>query len=114
MQDVLERYPDIDVMTTTEVDARLLALVGPSALSSAARMWGSGWRRGAAGKATLMATGYWWLGLAAGLGSKFLTDHGGAKRERLEALGRAVALAERQAAATTCAAVPAVKILPKN
>ena len=153
VQAALERYPDIDVMTTTEVHARLLALgmgdrVADSGISEAALQQkieaasgmadGSGavdWLpggasvalialsalvdrsisleqrsaqagervaavgvTGVAGKAALMATGYWWLGLAAGLGSKFLADHGGAKRERLEALRRAVEAAERQAA----------------
>ncbi|HQQ69850.1 MAG TPA: hypothetical protein PLL92_06000 [Alicycliphilus sp.] len=153
VQAALERYPDIDVMTTTEVHARLLALgmgdrVADSGISEAAlqqkieaasgmadaagtvdwlpggasvalialsalvdrsvsleqRSAQAGERvaavgvTGVAGKAALMATGYWWLGLAAGLGSKFLADHGGAKRERLEALRRAVEAAERQAA----------------
>lgn len=148
----LERYPDIDVMTTTEVHARLLALgvgdrvtdsgisevllqhkieaaaglaapdgvvdwlpggasVALIALSALVDRSVSLEQRGAqagermaavgvtgvAGKATLMATGYWWLGLAAGLGSKFLADHGGHKRQRLDALQRAVEIAERQA-----------------
>lgn len=169
VQEALQRYPDIDLLTTTEVHARLLALgagerVADSGISATAlqqkieaasgiadagdavdwlpggvsvalialsalvdrsvsleqRSAQAGERvaavgvTGAAGHAALMATGYWWLGLAAGLGSKFLADHGGAKRERLEALRRAVALAERQAAATTPAALPAVKRLPKN
>lgn len=169
VQQALQRYPDIDVMTTTEVHARLLALgagdrVTDSGINEAAlqhkieaaagmadpgnavdwlpgsasvalialsalvdrsvsleqRSAQAGERMaavgvtGAAGKAALMATGYWWLGLAAGMGSKFLADHGGAKRERLEALRRAVTLAERQAAATRPAVIPALKRLPKN
>lgn len=169
VQEALERYPDIDVMTTTEVHARLLALgagdrVADSGISevalqnkieAAAGMADAGdaadWLpggasvalialsalvdrsvsleqrsahagervaavgvTGAAGKATLMATGYWWLGLAAGLGSKFLADHGGAKRERLEALRRAVELAERQASEVRPVAVPMVRGLPKK
>lgn len=143
----LERYPDIDVTTTSEVYAQLMAAgvtggLVDSGISIAAlenkieaadSISGDGdWvpgsasvallalaafmdhsvsleRRGAmfgenvssvglsgaAGQAVLATTGYWWLGLAAGMGSRFLAKHGGAKRERLDTLRTMVDMAEK-------------------
>lgn len=143
----LERYPDIDVTTTSEVYAQLMAAgvtggVVDSGISIAAlenkieaadsisgdgdwvpgsasvallalaafmdhsvslerrgAMFGenvsSAGLSGAAGQAVLAATGYWWLGLAAGMGSRFLAKHGGGKRERLDALRTMVDMAEK-------------------
>ena len=45
---------------------------------------------GAAAKAALFATNTWWLGLAVGVGSRWLSSYGGNKRERYEALRRTV------------------------
>lgn len=150
VRSALERYPDIDVTTTTEVYAQLMAqgvtngvtdsgiseAVLQSKIESAAQgVDGSaGWApgsasvallalsafmdksvsleqrgaqfgqrtasvgvTGAAGKAALAATGYWWLGLAAGVGARVLAQHGGGKRARLESLRAMVAAAERVA-----------------
>ena len=52
---------------------------------------------GAAAKTVLMVTHTWWLGLAAGVGSSWLSTYGGNKRQRYEALQRTVASLERQA-----------------
>lgn len=43
-----------------------------------------------AGKVALVASGAWWVSLAAGVGSTWLAAHGGNKRDRYEALRRAV------------------------
>ena len=153
VKDALERYPDIDVTTTTEVHAQLVALgaadhvtsggvseavlqqkveaavaaghhhldagdLVPSsiglaviALSSfmdkslslehrgaefgdrAAKMGVTG----AAAKTVLIATNTWWLGLAVGVGSRWLASYGGNKRQRYEALKRAVESIEKKA-----------------
>jgi hypothetical protein len=45
---------------------------------------------GAAAKTVLVATNTWWLGLAVGLGSRWLATYGGNKRRRYEALQRIV------------------------
>ena len=147
VKDALERYPDIDVMTTTEVHAHLVALgaaeqVSDSGISEtalqakveAAAVVADGHTLGATdmlptslglaiialsvwttkgasaelmgqefghrtaqaglstyvGKAALVASGAWWVALAAGVGTRWLASHGGNKRERLEALKRAV------------------------
>lgn len=147
VREALERYPDIDVMTTTEVHAHLVALgaadqVSNSGISEAAlqakvdaaaavadgtslgatdmlpsslglavialSVWTT---KGAsaelmgqefgqrtaqaglstyAGKAAMVASGAWWVALAAGVGTRWLASHGGNKRERLEILKRAV------------------------
>lgn len=148
VKEALERYPDIDVMTTTEVHGQLVAMgaadqVTDSGISEAALQskieaaasanGGGGFdatdllptgvglaiialsvftTKGAstelmgeefgeraaragfgtlAGKAALVASGAWWLSLAAGVGSTWLAAHGGNKRDRYEALKRAVA-----------------------
>lgn len=147
VKEALERYPDIDVMTTTEVHGQLVAMgaadqvidsgIGEAALQSkieaAASAGGGGsWdasdllptgiglaiialsvftSKGAsaelmgeefgaraaraglgtlAGKAALVASGAWWVSLAAGVGSTWLAAHGGNKRDRYEALKRAM------------------------
>lgn len=151
VKEALARYPDIDVSTTTEVYAQLLAQgvkdgVTDSGISeavlqakvesaaqaaggaadwcvsgtaSAALMalsvfmdksvspdqrWAAFGERsggvgvsGAAGKAVLAATGYWWLALAAGVGARVLARHGGGKRARLDSLQALVKAAERVA-----------------
>lgn len=152
VKSALERYPDIDVTTTTEVYAQLLALgvtdgVTDSGISEAVLQtkieavaqggdggamegWAPGSasvallalsafmdksvsleQRGAqfgqraagvgvtgvAGKAVLATTGYWWLGLAAGVGARVLAQYGGGKRARLESL-RAMVFAAEQVA----------------
>lgn len=150
VKEALERYPDIDVTTTTEVHAELVARgighvtdsgISDTALQSkieAAALGGhlvdagdfmpssvglavialssfmdkglSLEQRGAefggraakagvssvAGKAALLATGTWWIGLTVGVGSRWLSTHGGRKRERYEALKRTVEAVERQ------------------
>jgi hypothetical protein len=145
VQAALEKYPDIDVMTTTEVHSHLVALgaadqVTESGISetvlqakveaaahaadgvSAADLLPSGLGMAiialsvfttkggtaellgeelgqrtaqatlstAAGKVVMVATGTWWVSLAAGVGTRWLASHGGNKRERLEALRQAV------------------------
>jgi hypothetical protein len=52
---------------------------------------------GGLGKAALIATNTWWLGLAVGVGSRWLMTKGGNKRERFESLKKAVEMAERKA-----------------
>lgn len=147
VKEALERYPDIDVMTTSEVHGRLVAMgaaeqISDSGISEAALQskieaaasagGGSGGfdasdllptgvglaiialsvftTKGAsaelmgeefgertaraglgtlAGKAALVASGAWWVSLAAGVGSTWLAAHGGNKRDRYEALRRA-------------------------
>lgn len=143
VNEALKRYPDIDVMTTTEVHAHLVALgtaqrVSDSGISEAAlqanaeaavtaadgsalgatdmvptslglaiialSVWTSkgasaelmgqefGHRTAQAGlstyvgKAAMVASGAWWVALAAGVGTRWLASHGG----RLEALKKAV------------------------
>ena len=39
-----------------------------------------------AGKAALIASGYWWAALAAGVGTRLLTTYGGNKRQRYDEL----------------------------
>lgn len=152
VREALARYPDVDVTTTTEVHARLVALGGtdrvadsgiseaalqqkveaavqagqpgdamdlmPSSVGLAVIALSSfmdesltpeqrgaefGGRAaklgvtGAAAKTVLMVTHTWWLGLAAGVGSSWLSTYGGNKRQRYEALQRTVASLERQA-----------------
>jgi hypothetical protein len=152
VQQAIDRYPDIDVTTTSEVYGRLAALgqidgvrnsgisedvlqakvesavsefsAGPSdlvpsvaalaviALSSfmgggqsleqqGARIGSRAAKvgiTGAAGKAVLVATQTWWLGLLVGMGSHWLSAYGGNRREEYEALLRAVEAAEGLAA----------------
>ena len=149
----LQRCPDIDVTTTTEVHAQLVALgavnhvtnggiseavlqskveaaiaagnnhlgVGnlvPSSIGLAVIALSSfmdkslsleqkgaafGGRAakagvtGAAAKTVLIATNTWWLGLAVGVGSRWLASYGGNKRQRYEALQRAVESLEKKA-----------------
>lgn len=152
VQEALARYPDIDVMTTTEIHSRLVAMgaadqvtdsgirdaVLQSKIEAAASSAGGGGldasdllptgiglaiialsvfaskgasaelmgdefgRRTAraglgtlAGKAALVASGAWWVSLAAGVGSTWLAAHGGNKRDRYEALRRAVVAVEQ-------------------
>jgi len=146
VKDALERYPDIDVTTTTEVHAQLVALgaadhvtsggvseavlqqkveaavaaghhhldagdLVPSSIGLAVIALSSfmdkslsleqkgaefGDRAAKAGvtcaaaKTVLIATNTWWLGLAVGVGSRWLASYGGNKRQRYEALMRAV------------------------
>ena len=148
VKDALERYPDIDVMTTSEVHGQLVAMgaadqvtdsgISEAALQSkieaaasaggesggfdgsdllpnsiglaiialsvfttkgaSAELMGEEFgertaRAGIgtlAGKAALAASGAWWVSLAAGVGSTWLAAHGGNKRDRYEALSRAV------------------------
>lgn len=52
---------------------------------------------GAAAKAALAATQAWWLGLAVGVGSRWLAAYGGDKRQRYETLRRMVERAEGRA-----------------
>ena len=52
---------------------------------------------GAAAKTVLIATNTWWLGLAVGVGSRWLGSYGGNKRQRYEALQRAVESLETRA-----------------
>ena len=52
---------------------------------------------GAAAKTVLIATNTWWLGLAVGVGSRWLASYGGNKRQRYEALERAVESLEKNA-----------------
>lgn len=151
VNDALKRYPDIDVMTTTEVHAHLVALgaadqVSDSGISEAAlqanvetavaaadgsalgaadmlptslglaiialsvwttkgasaELMGQEFGRRTAqaglstyvGKAALVVSGAWWVALAAGVGTRWLASHGGNKRERLEALKRALEVVE--------------------
>lgn len=153
VKDALERYPDIDVTTTTEVHAQLVALgatdhvtdggvseavlqqnveaaVGagqhhldagdlvPSSIGLAVIALSSFMDKslsleqkgaefgdraakagvtGAAAKAVLIATNTWWLGLAVGVSSRWLATYGGNKRQRYDALQRAVQSLENQA-----------------
>ncbi len=153
VKEALERYPDIDVTTTTEVHAQLVALgtadhvtdsgireallqekieaaiaagqqhidasdFVPSSIGLAAIALSSFMDKnlsleqkgaefgnraakagttGAAAKTVLIATNTWWLGLAVGVGSRWLTSYGGNKRQRFEALKRAVESLERAA-----------------
>lgn len=146
VKQALERYPDIDVTTTTEVHAQLVALgaadhvtdggvseavlqqkveaaavlghdhldpgdLVPSSLGLAVIALSSFMDKslsleqkgaefgdraakagvtGAAAKTVLIATNTWWLGLAVGVGSRWLASYGGNKRQRYEALQRAV------------------------
>jgi hypothetical protein len=146
VKDALERYPDIDVTTTTEVHAQLVALgaadhvtsggvseavlqqkveaavaaghhhldagdLVPSSLGLAVIALSSFMDKSlsveqkgaefgdrvakagvtaAAAKTVLIATNTWWLGLAIGVGSRWLASYGGNKRQRYEALERAV------------------------
>lgn len=151
VREALERYPDIDVTTTSEVYAQLVALgqaanVSDSGLSEAAlqakveaaadsgslnmgdfvpssvglallalssfmdkslsveergnefgdRAAKAGLSGGAA-KVALVATNTWWLGLALGVGTRWLTSYGGNKRQRYEALVEAIKSMERRA-----------------
>lgn len=152
VQQALERYPDIDVTTTTEVYAQLMARgtadrvadsgiseavlqqkvelavaagqpmdvadLMPSAVGLAVLALSSfmdksltleqrgaefGGRAakvgvtGVAAKTVLLATNTWWLGLAVGVGSNWLATYGGNKRQRYEALQRAVTALETSA-----------------
>jgi hypothetical protein len=153
VKDALERYPDIDVITTTEVHAQLVAIgaadrvtdsgvsetvlqqkvetavsVGhqhfdsgslvPSSIGLAVIALSSfidkslsleqkgiefGDRAakagvtGATAKTVLIATNTWWLGFAVGVGSRWLASYGGNKRQRFEALERAVESLEKAA-----------------
>ncbi len=152
VREALERYPDIDVSTTTEVHAQLVAMglaqnVHNSGISEAvlqakvdaAAHAGSAFdasnlvpsslglavialsvfmnknttlrEKGAAfgtrsakagvsgvvGKAAMVATQTWWLGLIAGVGSSWLASRGHGKREQYEALRAALGVMnERQ------------------
>jgi hypothetical protein len=154
VKDALERYPDIDVTTTTEVHAQLVALgaadhvssggvseavlqqkveaavaaghhhidagdLVPSSIGLAVIALSSFMDKslsleqkgaefgdraakagvtGAAAKTVLIATNTWWLGLAVGVGSRWLVSYGGNKRQRYEALQRAVDSLETRAA----------------
>ena len=154
VKQALERYPDIDVMTTTEVHAQLLARGAADQVNSAgisetilqqkveaAASAGQSYftasdfvppaiglavialssfmdksltleqkgaqfgdraakasLTGAAGNAVLVATNTWWLGLAVGAGSHWLSTYGGNKRQRFEALQRAVVILEAKSA----------------
>ncbi len=153
VKDALERYPDIDVTTTTEVHAQLVALgaadhvtnggfseavlqqkveaavaaghhhldagdLVPSSIGLAVIALSSFMDKslsleqkgaefgdraakagvtGAAAKTVLIATNTWWLGLAVGVGSRWLASYGGNKRQRYEALQRAVESLETRA-----------------
>jgi hypothetical protein len=152
VKEALERYPDIDVTTTTEVHAQLVAhgwadQVSDSGISEAVLQqkvetalaagkphldasdllpssiglavialssfidkslpmeqrgveFGDRAAKagvtGAAAKTVLVATNTWWLGLAVGLGSRWLATYGGNKRQRYEALQRIVETLERR------------------
>jgi hypothetical protein len=152
VKDALERYPDIDVTTTTEVHAQLVALgaadhvtsggvseavlqqkveaavaaghhhldagdLVPSSIGLAVIALSSFMDKslsleqkgaefgdraakagvtGAAAKTVLIATNTWWLGLAVGVGSRWLASYGGNKRQRYEALQRAVEALEKR------------------
>lgn len=148
VKEALERYPDIDVVTTTEVHSQLVAIgtaeqvsnsgiseaalqekvesaaasgstggfdssdLLPSALGMAiialsvfttkgatAEMLGDEFGKRTAnaglssmvGNVAMVATGTWWLGLAAGVGTTWLAAKGGTKRERYEELKRVTA-----------------------
>ena len=149
----MERYPDIDITTTTEVHAQLVALgaadhvtsggvseavlqqkveaavaaghhhfdagdLVPSSIGLAVIALSSFMDKslsleqkgaefgdraakagvtGAAAKTVLIATNTWWLGLAVGVGSRWLASYGGNKRQRYEALQRAVESLETRA-----------------
>lgn len=141
VKEALERYPNIDIATTTEVHRRLiadglgdhvsdsgihetalrykveaaaglhhhadlgdfapsalgLAVIAFSALSDdrltfeerGAKFGDRAARAtlaGAAAKTALVATGAWWAALAVGVGARMASGHGGAKRQRYEAL----------------------------
>ena len=145
VKEALDRYPGIDVTTTTEVHAQLVALglaqnVHDSGISEAAlqakveaamqggatfdasdlvpssiglavialsvfvsrettlREKGAAFgtrsakagASSAAGKAIMVATQTWWLGLIAGVGSSWLTSHGQGKRQQYEVLRAAL------------------------
>lgn len=151
VKEALERYPDIDVSTTTEVHAHLLAMglaehVHDSGISDAvlqakvdaAARAGSAFdasnlvpsslglavialsvfmnkettlrEKGAAlgsrsakagvssavGKVAMVATQTWWLGLIAGVGSRWLASHGHGKREQYEALRAALVVMKQR------------------
>lgn len=152
VQQALERYPDVDITTTSEVYARLTALgvservhdsgiseavlqtkveaatsgldadaadllpsvAGLAVLALSSFMNGSqgleqrgaefGNRAGtasvasAAGKAVLVATQTWWLGLLVGMGSQWLSTYGVNRRQKYEALRRTVEEVEGLAA----------------
>lgn len=152
VQDAIARYPDIHVVTTSEVHAHLVAIgasqgVSDSGISDAVLQGkieaaaGTGHldlgditpssvalavialssfmdrsltlqQRGeefglraakttvstAAGKAVMLATGMWWMGLIAGVGGGWLAKSGSAKRQQYEALKAALqSLESRQA-----------------
>jgi hypothetical protein len=143
VQEALQRYPGIDVTTTTEVHAQLMAMgltenitnsgisedaleaaveaatgptgyldagdlipssVGLAVIALSAFLDGSltveersaefGDRAakasiaGTAAAVALVATGAWWIALAAGIGSRSMANHGGNKRLRYEMLQR--------------------------
>jgi hypothetical protein len=152
VQQALDRYPNIDVVSTTEVHAQLMALgaaeqvssVGiteaalqhkvEAAVSAAQGNGGlSDWvppsiglaiialstfmdksltleQKGAefgdraakltvtsaAANSVLLVTNTWWIGLAVGMGSHWLSSYGGNKRQRYEALLRMVNALELQ------------------
>ncbi len=154
VKDALERYPDIDVTTTTEVHAQMVALgaadrvtsggvseavlqqkveaavaaghhhldasdLVPSSIGLAVIALSSFMDKsmsleqkgaefgdraakagvtGAAATTALIATNTWWLGLTVRVGSRWLTTYGGNKRQRYEALQRAVESLEPRAA----------------
>jgi hypothetical protein len=148
--DALKRYPDIDVTTTTEVHAQMVALglaqdVHDSGISEAvlqakvetamhggstfdasdlvpssaglavialsvfmnkgATLREKGAKFGvrsakagassAVGKVAMVATQTWWLGLIAGVGSRWLSSVGQEKREQYEILKTALATVKR-------------------
>ena len=49
-------------------------------------------------KAAMIVTHTWWLGLIAGVGSRWLVGHGGNKREQYEALKAALGVMQRKQA----------------
>lgn len=124
VQDALEKYPDIQAATTSEVHAQLMSIgmadgvvdsgisnaalqtLAPSTIGLAvialsafmdksisleARGADFGQRSAkvglasAAAKGAMAASGFWWLGLAAGVGSGWLAGFGERKRSRYEA-----------------------------
>jgi len=153
VKEALTRYPDIDVTSTTEVHAQLVALglaehVHNSGISEAVlqakldaaihaghTLDASGLMpstvglaviamsvfmnketnlrekglamgdrstkasvTGVVGKAAMIVTHTWWIGLIAGVGSRWLVGHGGNKREQYEALKAALGVMQRRPA----------------